>query len=222
MRRERYILRANVFLVSGIVVLLVLIAIEARRSWLWKRFALVYNKNAIACEMPLDLSEPTTKEAVFAPPITGKFTLRLSLHTSIPDGFERHEQLVPPNEIEDSLKKETFRISWTLQNEGQNVADGVITHADPNTTRITVEISYSFGEANIYLKRGQKYRLLVEVEETSQALTRFSPTMTVRTGAFWMKGYRLAGWKTRDTILMLILGLGLIVTGFAKQHFERR
>lgn len=221
MRRERSILRANVFLISGIVVLLVLIVIEARRSWLWKRFALVYNKNAIACEMPLDLSEPTTKESVFVPLITGNFTLRLSLHTSIPDGFEPYEQFIPPNEIEDSLKKETFRISWTLQNEVQNVADGVITHADLNTKVVTVEISYSFSEDNIYLKRGQKYKLLVELEETSQTLTRFSPTMTVRTGGFGLKGYRLAGWKTRDTILLLILGLGLIVTGFAKQHFEK-
>lgn len=221
MRGQRTILRANMLLVFGIAILVLIIAIEAQRSRMWKRFALVYRKNAIACEMPLDLDRPTTQQSVFSPLINGKFTLYLYLHTPIPEGFEQQGQLIPPNEIENSLQKEDFRISWVLRNEEQNIANGAITQADLYAKSIAVDISYLFGKEDIPLKIAHKYELLVEVEEPSQTLARFDPTVIIRTGGATLKGRSLAGWKTRDTILVLTLALGLITAGFIKQRSEK-
>lgn len=123
--------------------------------------------------------------------------------------------------MEAVLRGETLRLSWKIDNEGRTVADGVITGVDLKETVVTRDISWRLGTRLVPLKAGGKCRLAVQIEDPSDALRPYDPAMIIRTHTS-LKGNPFAGWKTGDTLLLLLLGLTLVVLGLGKSQLEAR
>lgn len=223
MRAKSITPRAGMLWITGVVVLVILIAIQARVSWLWRHFALVY-RGRTACKMGLDLGERGSSEYVFGPSVTRPFKLHFCLRVFPPEdsgGYEGGLEYWYAGGIEDALKEEGFEISWRLRSQGRDVADGVITEGDLNRRIHGFGVSYIFGEQKIPLTAARKYRLVAKVERPSKTLNQFAPSLIIGTEA-WRKGFPLLSWTGRKTVLVLLVGLGLIAAGFAKHCYERR
>jgi hypothetical protein len=114
------------------------------------------------------------------------------------------------------MKMETFQVSWQLH-KGHTVASDIISEKDFEYRVYASDIRYIFARKNILLRKGQNYTLVAKITQPSQTLAIFSPNLLIRTWAS-LKGYRLVGWKMRDTLLCLALGFALMIAGLLKQY----
>ncbi|MBN1509671.1 MAG: hypothetical protein JW955_22680 [Sedimentisphaerales bacterium] len=216
-------LRASTLWVPGVLVVVLSVLIQARAARLHKYVRFVA-ANAVACELPVDLSIPTSQETTLVPAVRRRFTVHLVLRTADPNHADQDPSLADPfpeNAVGEALKAGTFEVVWRLS-EGENERfAGSVTEKDLAVKFHGADIRYVFGDWQVPLKAGRSYKLVVEVVGPFAALNDFAPTLAIRTSAS-LKGHLLAGWRLRDTALLLVLGSSLIFLGLSKRYSDRK
>jgi hypothetical protein len=182
-------------------------------------------EDSTVCRVPVDLAEPSAQAIPFMSPRDLTGTVRLVLATSLSPGQSVLEipegDDFPDNAISQALGLDTFEVRWEIRSEDGGDCEGVISRADLRSRIQGGDIRYVFGDQTVELTAGREYELLTRGTSPSTAFDGFAPTLVIEASSP-LKGHPLAGWRFRDTGLLLLLGASLISLGVSKRYSDRK
>jgi hypothetical protein len=227
MTMEKQILRGEPLWISGILVLIIATAIQGYVS-VRHRYRTYVRENANACILPVDFEQAEViQETHFIPMVTRDYSLRLVLSRELDVDLFRYwqqHQEYPPDNIRESIDSKEFALSWHVYRNEQSIANGRITPAHINEV---VGFGYRrvdryFDGGSVRLKGKASHRLVVSVNRPYPELNKFRAEIWIRTWPGTGKGEWLAGWRIRDTVLMALLGAGLVCSGAVIHHHQHK
>ena len=217
-------LRASALWVPGVLAVVLGVLIHTHVESLRRQHREVTD-NSTVCRLPVSLAEPSAQEVSFAPSRNGTGAVRLVLATALPVDRSASEPSggddFPADAISRALGTATLEIRWKIRSEGRADIDGVISEKDLRKRTQGDGIRYVFGDQTVQLVAGRKYQLTAEEAIASPELNDFAPTLAIEASSP-LKGHPLAGWRLRDTGLLLFLGGSLISLGVSKRYSDRK
>lgn len=218
-------LRASTLWVPGILAVLLGVSIHAHVGSLRQR-ARVLAENSTVCWLPVESVESTAQHAPILPLSDGDFIVRFVLSTPLPadrnaasptddgDGF-------PDNEIARVLGTAVLTVPWKIRSEGQPDLEGVISKKNLCARTQAGDIRYIFGSQTVSLTADRRYELVAEGADLSPEISGFTPALILEAPSPLRK-HPLAGWRLRDTGLLVLLGVSLISLGVSKRYSDRK
>ena len=217
-------LRASMLWMPGLLAVILGVSIHTHVESLRERDRAVV-ENPVVCWLPVDLAEPSAQQILFMPSRHRRFVVRLVLTTALPTNQSTLEPAdddsFPDNAISQTLGTATLAILWKIRSEGQRDIEGVISERDLRTRIQGDDIRYVFGDQTVGLVAGRGYQLIAEGAGQSPELNDFAPTVMIE-AIPTLKGHPLAGWRLRDSGLLLLLGVSLISLGVSKRYSDRK
>lgn len=211
-------LRASTLWAPGVLAVILGVSIHTHVGALREQ-ARVNAENPVVYILPVDLNEPSVQETGFMPAASRSYVVRFAFRT-VP-GSPAANEGIGADTIVPLMQTAAFEVAWKLSTAGQDDVCGSITERDLRGGVQTDNIRHLFGGREVPLKGGRSYTLAAEVRGPSSVLNHLAPALVVETTSS-LKGHPLAGWRLRDTGLLVFLGASLISLGLSKRFSDRK